>query len=105
MATTKSADDFGRVSDDKLEASQQVDTTPDNSTMSDEPEFTLREQRRIIRRVDRRLVTTLGVMYCISLMDRTNLGQASIAGMTLDLELQVPFRYVGWRSCSSQSPC
>lgn len=35
--------------------------------------FTPTEQRKIIRRIDRRLVLTLAFMYCVSLMDRTNL--------------------------------
>lgn len=43
-------------------------------------EFSLEEQRNIIRKVDYRLVTTLGLMYMCSLMDRTNLGAANIAG-------------------------
>lgn len=43
-------------------------------------EFTPAEQKKIIHRVDRRLVTTLGILYCCSLMDRTNLGSANIAG-------------------------
>lgn len=43
-------------------------------------EFTPAEQRKIIHRVDRRLVVTVGVLYCISLMDRTNLSAAAIAG-------------------------
>lgn len=34
-------------------------------------EFTPQEQKNIIKRVDRRLVTTVGVMYCVSLMDRS----------------------------------
>ena len=42
--------------------------------------FTHKEQRSIMHRVDRRLVLTLGAMYCISLMDRTNLSAANIAG-------------------------
>lgn len=49
--------------------------------------FSPAEQRRIIRRVDRRLVLTVGAMYCVSLMDRTNLGAANIAGMSHDLRL------------------
>ncbi|KAK5661727.1 hypothetical protein OQA88_9827 [Cercophora sp. LCS_1] len=49
--------------------------------------FTEKEQKRIIRRTDLRLVLTVGVMYCISLMDRTNLGAANIAGMGKDLML------------------
>jgi hypothetical protein len=46
-------------------------------------EFTPEEQRKIIHRIDRRLVTTLGVLYMCSLMDRTNLGAANIAGYVL----------------------
>ncbi len=42
--------------------------------------FTAKQQRAIVRRVDLRLVVTLGCLYCISLMDRTNLGAASVAG-------------------------
>ena len=49
--------------------------------------FTPAEQKKIIRRVDRRLVLTLGFLYCVSLMDRTNLGIAVVAGMGVDLVL------------------
>ncbi len=42
--------------------------------------FTPAEQRKIIGRIDRRLVLTLGILYCTSLMDRTNLSSAAIAG-------------------------
>ncbi len=49
--------------------------------------FTPAEQTKIIRRIDRRLVLTLGFMYCVSLMDRTNTGIAAIAGMAVDLDL------------------
>lgn len=42
--------------------------------------FTPAEQRKIIHRVDRRLVITLGLLYSVSLMDRTNLGNIAIAG-------------------------
>ncbi|CAO2657903.1 Nn.00g071630.m01.CDS01 [Neocucurbitaria sp. VM-36] len=52
-----------------------------------ECEFTPREQKKIIHRIDRRLVLTVGVLYCISLMDRTNLSAAAIAGMTAELKL------------------
>lgn len=43
-------------------------------------EFSYTEQRKIIHRIDRRLVTICGLAYCISLMDRTNLSNAAIAG-------------------------
>ena len=42
--------------------------------------FTPAEQRKIIHRVDRRLVSVLGLLYMASLMDRTNLSAANIAG-------------------------
>lgn len=54
--------------------------------------FTPDEQRSIIRRIDRRLVVTVGAMYCVSLMDRTNMSAANIAGMSVELNL-IGFRY------------
>jgi hypothetical protein len=57
--------------------------SPVSSGGDDDPilkEFTPEETRKIIHRIDRRLVTTVGLMYCISLMDRTNLSVAAIAG-------------------------
>lgn len=58
--------------------------------------FTPAEQRSIIRRIDRRLVITVGAMYCVSLMDRTNMSAAHIAGMSTELVL-TGFRYVGFQ--------
>lgn len=55
--------------------------------------FTKDEQRSIIKRIDRRLVVTVGAMYCVSLMDRTNMSAANIAGMSVELQL-TGFRYV-----------
>ncbi|KAL3454967.1 major facilitator superfamily domain-containing protein [Aspergillus heterothallicus] len=56
-------------------------------------EYTYEEQRKIVHRVDRRLIVICGAAYCISLMDRTNVSAAAIAGMTVDLELYIGFRY------------
>lgn len=67
--------------------------TKQHSVGSSDDEFSPEEQRRIIRRIDLRLVLTCGFMYCISLIDRTNLGAASIAGMTTELDL-IEYRYV-----------
>lgn len=38
------------------------------------------EIKRLMRRVDFRLVPICGLMYCVSLLDRTNLSNAAIAG-------------------------
>lgn len=79
-------------SDDKLKVEYIPDvelakTTTEATTSSWENEYTPEEQKRIIRRIDRRLVTTVGFMYCVSLMDRTNLSAANIAGMMEELNL------------------
>ncbi|KAF7325055.1 hypothetical protein MKEN_00548100 [Mycena kentingensis (nom. inval.)] len=50
-------------------------------------EFTPHEQAKIVRRVDLRLVTLVGLLYCVSLMDRSNLSAANIAGMNVELKL------------------
>lgn len=50
------------------------------SNIDNDDVYSLHEQRAIIHRVDRRLVITCGLVYCISLIDRGNLGNASIAG-------------------------
>ncbi|EGP91581.1 unnamed protein product [Zymoseptoria tritici ST99CH_3D7] len=55
--------------------------------------FTPEEQKKLIWKIDRRLVLTLGFMYCVSLMDRTNTGIAVVAGMGVDLQLAKGFRY------------
>ncbi|KAJ0418677.1 major facilitator superfamily domain-containing protein [Aspergillus carlsbadensis] len=60
---------------------------------ADSVELTEREKKRIIRRVDLRLLPILGIMYSISLIDRTNLGLALVAGMQEDLDLAVGDRY------------
>ena len=50
-------------------------------------EFTEKERRGIIRKIDWRLIPICGIMYCISLLDRTNLSAANIAGMSKELKL------------------
>lgn len=64
-------------------AIEQVETG--KSTTSEElnneriDRFTPAEQKKIISRVDRRLVLLLGFMYCVSLMDRTNMVSTCLA--------------------------
>jgi hypothetical protein len=82
-----------KVGIENVEAAH-VDPSKNGTPVSaDDFGFTEREQKAIIRRIDRRLVLTVGALYCISLMDRTNLGFANIAGMAVDLEL-IGNRYV-----------
>ncbi len=59
-----------------------VDTVSDSmvSDIDKDDVYSISEQRAIIHRIDRRLVVTCGLIYCFSLIDRGNLGNASIAG-------------------------
>ncbi|ETI20026.1 hypothetical protein G647_09041 [Cladophialophora carrionii CBS 160.54] len=83
------------VAVDEVERGTSTKLSSDGSDDLNDPrltQFTPEEQKRIIRRVDRRLVLTLGFLYTVSLMDRTNLGNAIVAGMGVDLQL-VDSRY------------
>ena len=42
--------------------------------------YTHKEQRKIIHKVDRRLLIVLGLMQAVSFLDRTNISNANIAG-------------------------
>jgi hypothetical protein len=64
-------------SDEKKDfaAIRQLEDTRDHSPDSDlknetQNEFSPAEQRSILRRIDKRLVITVGVMYCVSLMGK-----------------------------------
>lgn len=72
------------------DAGQLERTDSDNSDAANDARisaFSPQEQKKIIRKIDLRLVPTLGFMYCVSLMDRTNLGIGVVAGMGVDLKL------------------
>ncbi|GJC84390.1 high-affinity nicotinic acid transporter [Colletotrichum liriopes] len=59
----------------------------ETNTIPDHYEFSSEEQKRIMRRVDVRLVTTVGLLYCFSVIDRSNLPSAAVAGMIGDLDM------------------
>lgn len=72
--------------------SEHVEMT-DHSTDSatDDFGFTRREHRKIVHKIDRRLITGLGLLFGISLVDRTNLGNASIAGCVTPMRIRPRF--------------
>ncbi|KAE9362545.1 major facilitator superfamily protein [Stipitochalara longipes BDJ] len=49
--------------------------------------------RKLLRKVDLRLMPGLGLLYTVSLIDRVNLSVARIAGMDADLKLSIGNRY------------
>jgi sugar phosphate permease len=83
MATPNYAEEKGGV--DILERIESDSSRAENDRAINA--FTPEQQKKIIRKIDLRLIPTLGFMYCVSLMDRTNLGVAMVAGMGVDLKL------------------
>lgn len=90
MATEK--EDVSHLERAKGESPAASTRNPDEA-LDDDPVYTYAEQRKIIHRVDIRLITVAGIIYMNSLMDRSNLPNAGIAGMRVDLEM-VNSRYV-----------
>ncbi|KAL2267441.1 hypothetical protein VTJ83DRAFT_4718 [Remersonia thermophila] len=58
------------------------------------PLYTPDEERAVVRLLDRRLVLFLALLYMLSFLDRSNIGNARIAGMDEDLQSDPP--YDGW---------
>ncbi|RPB03821.1 MFS general substrate transporter [Choiromyces venosus 120613-1] len=50
--------------------------------------YSAAQERAVVRRLDWCLVLFLAVLYMLSFLDRSNIGNARIAGMTEDLELE-----------------
>ncbi|KAL9052560.1 MAG: hypothetical protein Q9162_005308 [Coniocarpon cinnabarinum] len=95
MATRADAEKFDIITEHN-EAKPSFDF--DKSVSSDDSifeRFSEEDTKRVIRKIDRRLIPICGIMYCVSLLDRTNLSNAAIAGMTAELKLQTknPDRY------------
>ncbi|PGH11737.1 hypothetical protein AJ80_06998 [Polytolypa hystricis UAMH7299] len=49
--------------------------------------FTPEEERRVVKKFDRRLTLFMALLYMLSFLDRSNIGNAKIAGLTEDLNL------------------
>jgi hypothetical protein len=55
--------------------------------MSEDPLPGNSETKRILRKVDVRLVPMLALLYVIAFLDRSNIGNAKVAGLNKDLNL------------------
>ncbi|KAI9926022.1 hypothetical protein ASPWEDRAFT_151707 [Aspergillus wentii DTO 134E9] len=64
-------------------ASMEVEHAPEENASS----FSLEEERALVWKVDLFLLPTMWIMYLLSYMDRTNIGNAKISGMEQDLNL------------------
>ncbi|KAI6578270.1 hypothetical protein MCOR06_010714 [Pyricularia oryzae] len=99
--TTNESPNVERLVDLEKSASAEHVSTPGTQSeveLNDLHGFTENERKKLMhfttwRRIDLRLLPILGLMYCISLIDRSNLGLAMIAGMSKDLGLAKGNRY------------
>lgn len=72
-------------------ASSQADLELQIETVDVEPEE--KEVRKLIRKIDVRLIPALAFLYAIALIDRGNLPNARLAGMDQDLGISIGDRY------------
>ncbi|KAH5989554.1 hypothetical protein HBI84_185200 [Parastagonospora nodorum] len=49
--------------------------------------YTPDEDQAVLRKLDRKLVAFMALLYCLSFLDRSNIGNARIAGLEVDLDL------------------
>jgi MFS family permease len=56
-------------------------------TATQSKDYTDEEEAAVIRKLDRKLVMFLGLLYMLSFLDRSNIGNARIAGLEKDLSL------------------
>ncbi|KAJ9603253.1 hypothetical protein H2200_012031 [Cladophialophora chaetospira] len=58
-----------------------------------EQDWTKEEEKALVKKVDWRVFPMLSIVFGLSLLDRTNISAAYIAGMAVDLQLTVGARY------------
>ncbi|ROT40527.1 MFS general substrate transporter [Sodiomyces alkalinus F11] len=56
--------------------------------------YTPDEEQAVVRKFDRRLVLFMALLYMLSFLDRSNIGNARVAGMEEDLQTDPPWQ--GW---------
>lgn len=69
--------------DKEAMAVDEVERSSENNMIT----WTEEEEKKLVRKIDLYLMPTIWLMYLLSYMDRTNIGNAKIAGMGHDLKL------------------
>ncbi|GKZ31160.1 hypothetical protein AbraIFM66950_011331 [Aspergillus brasiliensis] len=63
------------------------DVQPLSRSSTSTPKYTKEEEEGVIKQFDRKLVPFLALLYLLSFLDRSNIGNAKIAGLADDLHL------------------
>lgn len=75
-----SADTPSKGFDMDSKSIEEIDEPKGRDNINEDEEYTLKEQRKIIHKVDRRLLLILGAIQAVSFLDRANMSNANIAG-------------------------
>ncbi|GJJ10303.1 hypothetical protein Clacol_004529 [Clathrus columnatus] len=67
-------------------------------------ELTLEEEKRLLRRIDLRIVPYASLLFLLCFLDRANIGQARLAGLEHDLDLHGNQESIGPLFLTSLSP-
>jgi hypothetical protein len=69
------------------EPTMQIEKT-EGQTIESFEVFTPEEEARVIRKLDYRLLPFLFLLYSLSVLDRSNLGNAKLAGLSKDIDIR-----------------
>lgn len=81
MTTSRQSFDAVNIDTKDMDTSKHLEFASTGVTWTDE------EEKKLVRKIDMYLLPTMWLMYLLSYMDRTNIGNAKIAGMQTDLNL------------------
>jgi len=93
---------------DLSEVELKTSKSDDDSGLGRTSRFTIEEENAVIRKLDWHLMPLIFVLYSFSVLDRSNLGNAKIAGMSKDIDIAGNrYAWLGtifYISCSYNSP-
>ncbi|EXJ76748.1 uncharacterized protein A1O5_01256 [Cladophialophora psammophila CBS 110553] len=84
---TGSEDGFSENDSDAAEEDERYVKRRLRRSATHSKDYTDAEEAALVRKLDRRLVVFLGFLYMLSFLDRSNIGNARIAGLEKDLAL------------------
>ena len=73
--------------------SQHVESDNNLEAVPDDHQWTAKEERALVWKIDFRVFPMLCIVFGLSLLDRTNISAAYIAGLETDLQLGIGDRY------------
>lgn len=70
-----------------------LDNVPRDDVEQPGEGFTVKETKKLLRKMDRYLLPFLALLYLLSFLDRTNIGNAKLAGLEEDLKMTGEYDY------------